>query len=150
MDALFGIKHNLVVLTPTVVELSRVPVDFTPPTEAEVVGKLTNVCVVLAGGVPLKGSEKEGERLLKGAKISATVTTVEGATHEFSCQGIGWAMSGHIVPSNEITACVHPSCAKQTVPVGSKIRLVSISSNTPVHALGAYWYSTAAFDGNGN
>ena len=150
MDSLFGIKHSFVILTSSPVELSQVPVTYSPSTEPEVAGKLSSVCVVLAGDVPIKGSEKEGERILNGAKISATVTTGEGATREFSCQGIGWAKSGHVVPSNEITACVHPSCAKQTLPIGSKIRSVSISSTAPVRVLGAYWYSTAAFDQSGN
>lgn len=150
MDALFGIKHNLVVLTPKAFVLSQKPISFTPATQAEVVGKLTNVCVVLAGGVPQKGSEQEGERLLNGAKVGATVITGGGATHEFGCQGVSWAMSGHIVPSNEIAACVHPSCAKQALSVGSKVRSVSISSTVPIHVLGAYWYSTAAFDRSGD
>lgn len=150
MNSLFGIKHSDVVLASSAFELSQKPVSFAPPTEAAVAGKLSNVCIVLAGGVPLKGSEKEGERLLNNAKIKAIVTTDVGVTHEFGCQGIGWAMSGRVVPSNEITACVHPSCAKQVLPVGSKIRSISISSTGPVHALGAYWYSTAAFDQNGN
>ena len=150
MDSLFGIKHNSVVLASSAFELSRTPVSFAPATGAEVSGKLSNICVVLAGGVPSKSSEKEGERLLNGAQIKASVSTDAGATHEFSCQGIGWAMSGRVVPSDEITACVHPSCAKQTLPVGSKIRSISISASAPVHVLGAYWYSTSAFDQNGN
>ena len=150
MDTLFGIKRNVVVLTSSAVEFSQTAVSFTPPTEAEVVGKQSSVCIVLSGGVPLKGMEKEVERLLNGAKISATVTAADGSTHEFGCQGSGWAMSGRVAPSNEVTVCVQPSCAKQTLPVGSKIRSVSISSGVPVHALGAYWYSTAALDRNGN
>src|SRR5690348_7764904 len=114
MDSLFGIKHSSVVLTSSAFELSQTPVSFAPPTEAEVSGKLSNICVVLAGDVPMKSSEMTGEHLLNGAKIKAIVTTDAGATREFSCQGVGWAMSGRVVPSNEITACVHPSCSKKT------------------------------------
>ena len=144
MDTLFGIEHNTVVLASSAVELSKTPVSFTPPTEAKVVGKETSVCVVLGGGIPIKSNEqfeREMQRLLNGATINASVTTSDGATHEFSCQGSGWAMVGRIVPSDEITARISPGCTKEALPVGSKIRSVSISSTVPVHALGVYWQS---------
>jgi hypothetical protein len=150
MDTLFGIKHNVVVLASSAVEFSQTPVSFTPATDAVVVGKQSSICVVLAGNVPLKGFDEKAESLLNGTKISAVVTAGDGTTHEFGCQGNGWAMSGRVVPSNELTACVQPTCAKQALPNGLKVRSVSISSSVPLHALGAYWYSTAALDQNGN
>lgn len=148
-DAFFGIRHNVVVLASGPFELSRTPTLFTPSAEAEVVGKHASVCVVLAGDVPVKGSENEVQRRLDGAAIKAVVTTGDGATHEFSCAGSGWAKNGRILASDEITACVHPNCSKQAELVGSKIRSIALSSTAPVHALGAYWESTAAFDRGG-
>jgi len=150
MDSLFGIKHNIEVLAPSALDLSPAEVSFTPPTETEVVGKISSVCVVLAGGVPGKGSDKEVDRLLNGAKLSATVTTSNGVAHKFTCLGRVWALSGRIVPADEIAACVSPSCAKEAIPIGSKVRSIGITSSSPIHALGAYWESTAAFDQNGN
>ena len=146
METLFGIEHNTVILASSAIELSPTPLGFVPSTEAKVVGKEYGVCVVLAGGRDPKNIEEEAQRFLKGAQISATVTTNDGAVHEFSCMSYGWAKTGRIVPSDEIRACVQPGCTKQGLPVGTEIRSVSISSTAPVHALGAYWNSTAAFD----
>ena len=153
LDWLFGIKHNAVVLTSSPMELSQPEVGFTPSVEAKVVGKESRVCVVLssgAPGAPWKDNENEGQRLLNGAKLAATVTTSDGATHEFRCQGPSWARSGRIVPANEIAICLQPSCSKQASPIGSTVKRVAIFSTAPVHALGAYWDSTAAFDRSGN
>jgi hypothetical protein len=153
MDSLFGIKHNVVVLTSSALDVSQIETSFTPATDAEAVGKESSVCVVLAAGepgVPWKDTENEANRLLNGAKLSATVTTSDGATHEFQCQGINWSRNGRIVPSNEIAACVQQSCSKQAISVGAKVRSIALSSTAPVHALGVYWNSTAAFDRRGN
>jgi len=150
MDSLFGIKHNVALLSADAFDLSPTEVKLIPLTAAEVVGKESRVCVVLASDVPGKGSDKEVERLLNGAKLSATVATNSDVIHNFKCQGSGWAMSGRIVPKNEITACVQPSCAKRAISIGSKVLSVAISSTAPVHALGAYWDSTAAFDRAGD
>lgn len=75
LDTLFGIKHNVAILAPAEFELSQTPVSFSP-TDAEVVGKESSVCVVLAGGMPGRDSEAEVKRLLNGAKLRATVTTM--------------------------------------------------------------------------
>ena len=149
MDSLFGIKHNVVVLASSALNISPAEVSFTP-SKAEVVGNESRVCIVLAGGVPGEGSDKEVERILNGAKLSATVTMDDGVNYEFRCQGSGWALSGRIVPANEVTACVLPSCKEKAMPLGSKVRSAAISSTLPIQALGVYWDSTGAFDQNGN
>ena len=153
LDSLFGIKHNVVVLTSGALELSQAAVILTPPVEAKVVGKESHVCVVLTSGepgAPWKDIENEVQRLLNGAKLSATVTTSDGTTHAFQCQGTSWAHDGRVLPSNEIAACLQLGCSKQAIPIGSTVKSVAISSTAPVRALGAYWDSTAAFDRNGN
>jgi|KBSMisStandDraft_5_1062788.scaffolds.fasta_scaffold41116_3 hypothetical protein len=146
LESLFGIKHNVVVLASSALELSPAEVSFTPSTEAEAVGEESSVCAVLAGGVSVKDSDNEVQRLLNGATLDATVTTSDGATHEFKCQSSRWALSGRVVPSNEIAACVQPSCSRQAIPIGSKVRSIAISSTAPVHALGIYWASSSASD----
>ena len=153
LDWLFGIKHNVVVLTSGALELSQVAISLTPSVEAKVVGKGSRVCVVLASGelgASWDNTQNKVQHLLNGAKLSATVTTSDGTTREFQCQGTGWARSGHIVPSNEIAACLQLGCSKQAIPIGSIVKLIAISSTAPVRALGAYWESTDAFDRNGN
>jgi len=145
LDTLFGIKHNVAILAPAAFELSQTPVSFSP-TDAEVVGKESSVCIVLAGATSIKDTDTETQRLLNGAKLRAVVTTSSGITQNFTCLGRGWLLRGRILPSNEIMACLSPSCSQSAPPVGTKVQSVTISSTAPVHALGAYWDSTSAFD----
>ena len=145
VDTLFGVKHNVAILAPAAFELSQTPVSFSP-TDAEVVGKESSVCIVLAGAMSIKDTDTETQRLLNGAKLRAVVTTSSGITQNFTCLGRGWLLRGRILPSNEIMACLSPSCSHPELPVGTKVQSVTISSTAPVHALGAYWESTSAFD----
>jgi hypothetical protein len=151
-DSLFGIKHNVVILASKTIELSPTEVTFTP-TEAEIVGKESRVCVVLGSGkpnAPWKETESDAQGILGGSKISAVVNTANGVKNELQCQGISWARYGRVVPSNEIAACVQLNCSRARMPIGSKVVSVGIAASAPVHALGAYWDSTSAFDGSGN
>ena len=145
LDALFGVRHNVVVLFSAPTELSMDPKTFSLTT-AEVVGKSSEVCVVLAGDVPGKGMESEVKRLLGGAALLAVVSTTDGHTHELRCPASSWRLNGSIVSTKEIAACVRPSCGKVTLPLGAKVQSVAISASAPVHALGAYWGSTNAYD----
>ena len=150
IDSLFGIKHNVAILGRGGIDISSTPTKLMPVTHAEVVGKSSAVCVVVAGGIAVKDSEKEVQRILNGAKLSAKVAMSDGSTHEFSCRGSGWALSGHIVPENEVSACLRQSCASQVITIGVTVSSIAISSTAPVHALGAYWDSTSAYDGAAN
>lgn len=144
-----GIKHNVVLLSAKPLELSPTPTRFTP-THAEAVGKTSSVCVVLGGGVKGGDVDRQVQRLLRGAKLSATVTTGDAATHVLNCQSSGWALYGQIFPSDEITACVEASCPRQAIGVGSRIKSIALSSSVPIHVQGAYWTSTNSGDTGGN
>jgi hypothetical protein len=125
------------------------PVTFTPLSNAEVVGKDASICLVLKGGVPLGDGEGEVLRILDGVKINATITTEGGVVHEFGCLSKNWERSGRIAPSGEIAACVRSSCGNRTVPVGTKVRSVSISTSGPLSAMGVYWHSRVGLEGTG-
>ena len=146
IDSLFGIKHNAVILARGGIDISSTPTILTPVTHAQVVGKSSDVCVVLAGGIAAKDSEKEVQRILNGAKLRAEITMSDGSRHEFNCPGSGWALNGRIVPENEVAACLRQSCASQLLTIGATVSSVAISSTAPVHALGVYWDSTSAYD----
>jgi len=143
--ALRNAKNNVVVLSQGALAISPEPTKFAPIAGAEVVGRDSGVCVVLASGVPgEEGDQSDVLRLLGGAELRAVVVTSDGTDHDFNYQGSSWALRGKLCPTGELTACAHPS-SLPLIAAGSKIHSVSISSTSPVHALGVYWSSTDAF-----
>jgi len=145
VDTLFGVNHNVAVFAPAPLDLSPTVASFSL-TDAEIVGKEFGVCVVLGEAAMGKDIEAAVQGVIKGAKLRATITTDSGTTQDFTCQGSSWSLKGRVVPSNEIAACLSPGCSQHGLPVGTKLKSVEISSTSTVHALGAYWFSTASFD----
>jgi len=146
MDSLSGVKLSLVVLRSGPVELSTAPTVFQLATAAEVLGKDTSVCVVLAGNIPHEKRDAEVDRLLKGAKLSALVLTIDGTERTWECNATHWNLYGRVLPSEELSACVIPSCGNASLPTGSKVSSITISSAPALHTIGAYWESTNTFD----
>ena len=148
LDWISGVRHSDVVLASTPFELNSEPRVFTPaPGAASVVGGTTDVCLVLAGDVDSKDATRRGDELLNGAKPSAVVTTTDGKTHELKSVGNAWSKNG-MLKRNEVAACMIVDCDCEPMKVGAAISSIAISSDLHVHALGAYWSSTNAWDEN--
>src|SRR5579862_8801009 len=100
-DPFPGAKHNLIVLSPSALDISQPAIGFAQLVGAEVVGRDAAVCVVLASGVP-RGGQGEVLKRLGGAKLSATVITSDGAHHDFDYQGSSWVLRGKISHASEL------------------------------------------------
>jgi hypothetical protein len=147
LDSLFGIKHNVAVLSSTELDVSEREISFTPKENAEVVGNDVAVCVVIRIGEHGKQADiADTDKLLKESTLRAVVLAASGVRQEFTCPGIAWAYDGRISSGSEVSSCVRPSCGQPKIPVGTKITSVSISSKAPMHVFGAYWESDNEFD----
>lgn len=97
-------------------------------------------CVVLRSRYPLSPQpqlKEDFEALLHGTSLSATLTDADGNTYQASGVALAWELRGVISGTEELAACTL-SISVRELPAGKQIESVLLTSDQPLHVLGAY------------
>ena len=140
-------KEQTVVLSSQPFQLDQQGRTFTTKEQMRSIGGV-NACVVLKAHYPMTRREqmdRDYEVLLKGAKLSATLTATNGQTYQLDNVGQAWDMYGPISSSEELSACISCACGPK-IPEGMVIQSIHIESDKPLSVLGAYWHSMPMLD----
>ncbi|MFD1299230.1 hypothetical protein ACFQ4Q_21610 [Lysobacter gummosus] len=143
-----GFGEQTVVLSSQPFELTSQGRIFTSKEQMKVLG-VSSVCVVLKTHQPMAPQsemDRDFESLLKGEKISATLTDGNGREHSLDGVGQAWSRHGAVSSVEEISACLSCACGSR-IPDGTVIKSVQIKSDKPLPVLGAYWESMPKIEG---
>lgn len=146
----WGIESTFTVVSQSPVTLSPMPIRFEFQEPLRVVGSIAQVCASMRGGFPQSSlpdpMKAEFESMMRGASISALVTTTNGKTIALRASLRGWRKHGRIEEKNELAVCVHASQKLQDLPIGTKISRIEVSSSAPLDVRGLYWESSNELD----
>ena len=129
-------------------ELNAVGQTFTSKKPLRSLG-ITSACVVLKSPYPMRTraqTDRDFEGLLRGAKISAVLTAIDGRVYRADSIEQAWASDGIITSGEELSACVS-GVGSTAPPEGTLISTVRIVSDKPLHVLGVYWQSMPKVEG---
>jgi len=141
-------KDQTVVLTGQPFELDSRGRTFISKQRLDVLGT-ADTCLVLKTEYPLAPRaqmDRDFDALLRGTRITTTLTATNGQEYEFDDVGQAWNLHGSISSSEELSACISCGC-KPKIPVGTVIRSIHIKADKPLPVLGAYWNSMPDLNG---
>ncbi len=149
LDAYFGQKNEVVVLTDKITEISKSEKIYELSQPATVVGEEAAICLSLRGDFPLRHQpemDAEFQRLMKGVEVFAQASSSDGKVLNFSNPMQSWSKYGNVLPEDELSACMRVKCGDE-IPVGTKIKKIIVHSSAPISVWGIYWESSNAWDG---
>jgi hypothetical protein len=142
-DFVTGRAANQVVLSSQPIVLTQKAIGFGSNESMKVMGEATFVCVVLKDGVVLQNQRVMDQLFadaLHGAKISVAMLASDGTRVPMHEPMQGWAKFGKVLPQNELSACASMGC-KPSLPAGTVISKIEISSAPDLRVNGVYWES---------
>jgi len=133
-----GHGETIAVVTAEPVVLTEQGVTFEPKEPLKVAGEFNFVCLVLRDGVPSKDQGEIYRRAVGQAQIAVSVSLSDGIRAKLLQPMPGWADSGRVLASEELSACASLGC---TPPTGSTVKKIEVTSAPALTVKGIFWQS---------
>jgi hypothetical protein len=137
-------ERHVTVISAVPVQLSTTPISFELREPGKVVGSFAAVCLSLRGNLGATKAdvmEAEFKSLMKGASVTAIVTTTAGKKLELRNPMETWSKRGTIEERDELSTCLGAAAGQDTLAVGTSISRVEIRASAPLEVRGIYWES---------
>jgi hypothetical protein len=137
-----------VVVSDVATQLGPKATRFAVPEPLKVMGLVSQVCVVVAQGVPPEDDiDRQFERLTAGTHFAARLHAADGQHYTWTSDGWAFNVDESRPETDRLYACLDTErAANAQLPAGTTITSLQLRASRPFRILGVTWKSSSSMD----